>query len=108
MSVVEYRKRARVVAEKVAESGPVSTANGAGYALEGDYLVYAITGVIVVNGAEFEREYEEIQGDNDFHPAGKTVEVVLNFLREYPDEIDRVKEEEKSGAERKGILEYEK
>lgn len=107
--VHEYRLRNFIRAEKLETNQRVMTTNGAVNAKAGDYLVYGVN-VCVVNGAEFENEYslveESVSESRKFSPVGKTVEDVLKFLREYPDEVDRVKEIEKAGASRKSILEY--
>jgi hypothetical protein len=102
----EYRVKGYVLAEKIAESGNVNTPTGVRYAEAGDYLVYDASGSHIEPGAEFEDLYEEVKGDSEFHPAGKTVEDVIAFLKENPDQVNRVKEEEAKGAKRKGIAEY--
>jgi len=107
MGTKEYRSKKRVIAEKVEESGQVMTSNGPGFAFAGDYLVHEVTGTRVVAGEDFDAEYDEIQGDAEFHPAGKTVDAVLEFLAANPDQVDRVKQEERDGASRKGILNYD-
>jgi hypothetical protein len=74
----------------------------------GDYLVYLNGGgCVVVQGDVFDDIYAEVKGDSEFHPAGNTVEQVLEFLAENPDQADRVKQEERDGGNRKGILSYE-
>lgn len=104
----EYRVKATVQAEKVSETARVMTDTGVQEATEGDYLVYLNGGgCVVVQGDVFEDTYAEVKGDSEFHPAGKTVDAVVEFLRENPDQADRVKQEERDGGNRKGILEYE-
>jgi hypothetical protein len=38
-----------------------------------------------------------------FHPDGKTVAEILDYLREHPAEVERVQSEERAGANRKTI-----
>lgn len=108
----EYRARGTVHAEKVAESGNVVTNNGVVFAPEGSYLVYAKDGgFTVVDGDVFEKEYAEVKSekksDKDFVPQGNTVDQVVEYFRDNPDDVERVKQLERDGASRKGILEYE-
>lgn len=104
----EYRVKATVHAERVEENSRVMTHAGAQDVNAGDYLVYLNGGgTIVVQGDVFDDTYAEIQGDSEFHPAGNTVEQVLEFLADNPDQVDRVKQEERDGGNRKGILSYE-
>lgn len=103
----EYRVKATVRAEKIEETSRVMTDTGVSEANAGDYLVYLNGGgCIVVQGSEFDDKYAEVKGDNEFHPAGNTVDAVVEFLKNNPDQIDRVKQEERDGGNRKGILEY--
>lgn len=108
MGTKEYRSKARVTAEKLTETGQVMTSNGPGFAFAGDYLVHGAMGTRIIPGEDFEHGWDEVKGDNEFHPAGKTVEIVTAFLDEHPDEVDRIKQEERDGASRKGILDYAK
>lgn len=110
--VLEYRHRDYVKAERLENDGNVYLSGGKSFGKAGDYLVYEANGTRLVKGAEFEREFvvveESISESRKFSPLGKTVDEVLEFLREFPDEIDRVKQEERDGGSRKGILDYEK
>lgn len=110
--VQEYRHREFVRAEKLEGNGTTFTGNGVVEYHEGDYLVYGEKGTVLVKGSVFEREFvlleESVREARQFTPAGKTVEAVLEFLKENPDEVSRVKELEASGGKRRGILEYEK
>lgn len=108
MAIKEYRRIGTVQAEQVEESGQVSLSNGPGWANKGDYLVYENGTVSVVSADNFESRFEEVKGDSEFHPAGKTVEAVVEYMKEFPDQIRRIQDEESKGAERKGIMEYEK
>lgn len=103
----EYRPRGTIRAERIETNKRVGTRNGLVTALAGDYLVYHAAGVSVVNGKVFENEYVEVQGDFNFHAKGNTVEQVVEFLKNNPDQVDRVIREEKAGANRRGIVEYE-
>ena len=104
----EYRVKATVHAERVEENSRVMTNAGVQEVNAGDYLVYLNGGgTVVVQGDVFDDTYAEIKGDSEFHPAGNTVETVLEFLKNNPDQIDRVKQEERDGGNRKGILSYE-
>ena len=101
-----YRRSGTVKAEQVSVTGPVSTGNGLGFANEGDYLVYGDQGTYVVTCGDFEDNWTEVKGDPEYSPAGKTVDQVIDFMRENPDQVDRIKSEEKSGGQRKGILNF--
>jgi len=102
----EYRVKRNVFAEKVEESGRVNTPTGLQWAEAGDYLVHDDNGSHLEPGVEFEDVYVEIQGDSEFHPAGNTVERVVEFLKENPDQAERIQAEELNGAKRKGIADY--
>lgn len=110
--VLEYKHREYVKAEKLDKDGNVYLAGGKSPAKTGDYLVYEEKGTRLVKGEDFERDFvlveESVSEARKFSPIGKTVDVVLEFLHEHPDEVDRVKQEERDGGSRKGILEYEK
>lgn len=103
-----YRVKGTISAERVEEASRVMTTSSVAWANEGDYLVHD-NGTVLVSKDEFERIYEEVsdEGDKEFHPAGKTVPQVLEFLDENPDQVERVKQDERDGGNRKGILEYE-
>ena len=104
----EYRVKATVRAERVEENSRVMTDTGVKDVAAGDYLVYLSGGgAIVVQGEDFENTYAEVKGDSEYHPAGNTVEAVVEFMRENPDQVERIKQEERDGGTRKGILEYE-
>lgn len=109
--IVEYMSTRRVLAEKLDEGEYVNATSGRIWGNAGDYVTYTADGAYVVPGDEFEREYKPIPEDvseaRKFIPAGKTVEQVVEFLKENPDEIERVKQLERDGGSRKGILEYE-
>jgi hypothetical protein len=106
----EYRKREYVKALKLTESDYVFTTNGKEFGREGDYLMQTEDGTYLVSGEWFDEQYEpvpeEVTEARKFVPAGKTVEQVIEFLRENPEEIERVKQLERDGGSRKGILEY--
>lgn len=105
--VKEYRVKGIVKAEKVEKACTLVTENGPGWANEGDYLVYQDDGgVLVVDADTFESVYTVNTGDSEFHPAGNTVEEVISFLKANPDQVDRVKAEEATGANRKGIADF--
>jgi hypothetical protein len=106
--VKEYRVKATVQAERVEENSRVMTNAGVQEVNSGDYMVYLNGGgTIIVQGDVFDEMYAEVKGDSEFHPAGNTVEQVLEFLADNPDQLDRVKQEERDGGNRKGILSYE-
>jgi hypothetical protein len=107
----EYRHRQTVSARRLEEDETVFTKNGAEYGREGQYLVHVPNdGVYLVGGEYFEEHYElipeSVSEARKFTPEGKTVEQVLEFMREHPEEIDRVKKLEAKGVGRKGIMEY--
>lgn len=105
--VRDYKLREYVRAERVNETGWVNTRNGREFARHGSYLVYGNNGVRLVRGEAFEREYVEVDiAVAEFNPAGKSVGEVVDFMRLNPDEIERVKDAERKGGNRKGILEY--
>jgi hypothetical protein len=108
----EYRTKRTIRAERILIGGRMFTTNGASYVVAGDYLVYRDGLTSVIPKAVFESEYELIDGSEieklAFNPVGKTVDVVIKFLRENPDQISRVKGIEEKGTARKGIMEYEK
>jgi hypothetical protein len=109
--IKEYRSRDYVRAERIETSETVFLTSGVMFGHEGDYLVHREDGVYYADGAAFEALYEpvpeEVSEARKFTPDGKTVEEVVRFFAEYPDEIDRVKELEAKGGSRKGIMEYE-
>lgn len=102
----EYRPRENVFAKQLEKDCRIVADNRPRNAKAGDYVVYAKDGAHLVDGKEFERLYREVEGDSEFHPAGNTVETVVEFLKANPDQVDRVKAEEKKGANRKGIVEF--
>lgn len=110
MSVQEYRLKNHVIAERIPEGGEVFTVRGKEFANEGDYLVHSL-GATLIPGSVFDAQYEVVPDSivqaRKFNPDGKTVDEVLNFFRENPDEIERVKELERGGGNRKGITDYE-
>lgn len=106
----DYKLRTHVRAEKLEKDKSVGTANGVQTGYAGDYLVHVPGyGTKLVKGNAFEAEYVPV-GDEEkvvaeFTPKGKTVDVVLEFLSANPGERERVLQEERDGASRKGILE---
>ena len=90
----------------------VGTRDGVRGARAGDYVVYGNDGTRIVKGSEFDAEYVLVETEESearkFTPAGKSVEDVVEFLKENPDEVERVKQLERDGGSRKGILNYEK
>lgn len=103
----EYRNKDTTKAMRLEESGTVGTYHGPVYAKEGDYLVRGEYGVYLVPGGVFDEIYVELEGDNDWSPAGKTVEQVKEFLNENPDQVDRVRKLEFKGGNRKSVMEYQ-
>lgn len=104
--VKEYRARDNIRAKRIDKDCRVVADNRPRNVKAGDYLVYDAKGAHLVDGKEFEKLYREVEGDSEFHPAGNTVENVVEFLKANPDQVDRVKAEEKKGANRKGIVEF--
>jgi hypothetical protein len=111
MGIQEYRLREYVQAERIEHSGTVFTSHGPVFGKEGDYLLHRSGRVVYVVADAFEDKYEPVPEDvseaRKFVPGGKTVDQVLEFLKENPDEVERVKKLEREGGSRKGILEYE-
>lgn len=106
--ILEYQSRRRLMAEKLESAERVNSSSGPRWANAGDYVVYTGEGAFIVPGHEFEAEYEVIPTEvSKFSPEGKTVPEVLEFLKNNPGEVDRVKEIEAKNGERKGILDYE-
>lgn len=108
----EFRARETVKAIRLTEDGYVFTKNGKEFGRVGDYLQDVPNdGVFLVSGEWFDENYEPIPEAvteaRKFSPTGKTIPEVLEFLKENPDEIERVKQLERDGGSRKGILEYE-
>lgn len=58
------------------------------------------------SGSETTTVNDQSNGDALFHPGGNTVDVVTQFMKDNPGEVDRIKEEEKKGASRTGILSW--
>lgn len=109
MTIKDYRVSATIKAERVEKGGNVVTHLGPMYAGEGDYLVYQPDGSVTIWDKErFETHYSEVKGNDEFHPAGKTVDTVVEYMRENPDQVDRIIQEERDGSSRKGIVEYAK
>lgn len=108
MTLIEFRPKGTIWAEKVEEDSRIVTVLGPLDVSAGDYLIHTHEGVKVVNGKVFENEYVAVESKPEFHPSGKTVEEVVAYLDENPDEIDRVIQEERDGASRKGIVSYAK
>lgn len=107
MTLIEFRPKGTIWAEKIEESARVVTILGPLDVTAGDYLIYTHEGVRVVNGVVFENEYEAVPEKEVFHPSGNTVDVVVEYMNENPDEVARIIQEERDGASRKGITEYE-
>lgn len=108
--VQEYRWSEILRAEIVEEDSRVNTLAGVEWAKAGDYLVHIDGGVKIATAEYWERMTEPVTEKESearkFSPAGKSVETVVEFMKENPDEVDRVKAEEKSGGNRKGITEF--
>jgi hypothetical protein len=127
MGVELYRHKVLVRAEKVEESGSVSTGTGPVHANAGDYLVYAESGIThLVSGPEFESGYERVGDENDaeefaaekeeekesekntiddYDPSAHTIPDVLKYLETAnQEERERVFDAEADGEKRKGIL----
>lgn len=109
--ILEYQSKRRIMAEKLESAERVNSSNGPRWANAGDYVIYSGQGAFIIPGAEFEAEYEVIPESvseaRRYTPDGKTVPEVLEFFRDNPSEIDRVKGLEAKSGNRKGILEYE-
>lgn len=108
----QYRSRHAVTALKLEESEYVFTTRGKEFGNVGDYLLKSTEGyVTLVDQESFDNMYEPVPNEvteaRKFSPTGKTIPEVLEFLKGNPDEIDRVKQLERDGGSRKGILEYE-
>lgn len=108
----EYQAREFVKALKLTEDDNVFTTNGKEFGRKGDYLMQVPDdGTYLVAGEWFDEKYEpvaeKLSEARQFTPAGKTVEEVVSFLKEFPEETERVKQLERDGGSRKGILEYE-
>lgn len=111
MTLSEYRPRGIVFAEKVDNDSRIVTVLGPIDVSAGDYLIHTHEGVRVVNGKLFENEYEKVSDNSEpeeFHPAGKSVDVVTEYMRNNPNEVDRIIQEERDGASRKRITEFSK
>lgn len=108
MTLVEYRPKSTVWAEKVDEDSRIVTVLGPLDVSAGDYLIHTHEGVKVVNGKVFENEYVAVESKPEFHPAGHSVDEVVSYLNDNSDEVDRIVQEERDGASRKGILNYAK
>ena len=108
MTLIEFRPKGTIWAEKVAEDSRIVTVLGPLDVNKGDYLIHTHEGVRVVNGVVFENEYVAVESKPEFHPSGKTVEEVVSYLDENPSEVGRVIQEERDGASRKGIVNYAK
>lgn len=107
MTLIEYRPKGTIWAEKIEETARIVTVLGPLDVTAGDYLIHTHEGVRVVNSVVFENEYEAVPEKEVFHPAGSNVDEVVEYMRENPDEVARIIQEERDGASRKGITEYE-
>lgn len=109
--ILEYQSKRRLLAEKLESAERVNSSSGPRWANSGDYVIYTGEGAYIIPGAEFEAEYELIPASvseaRKYTPDGKTVPEVLEFFRDNPSEVERVKELEAKSGNRKGILEYE-
>lgn len=103
----EYRSRETIKARRVEKPERLSTILGVMTARVGDYVARVEGGIQILSAEYFESHYAEVKGDSEFVPAGKTVEQVIEFLKANPEQVDRVKELESRGANRKGIAEYD-
>lgn len=109
--VKRYRSRVEIQAERIEEAGNVATSIGVMSANVGDYLVYKTPGgTMLVDGESFQDQFEEMaseHSDGEFTPIGKTVEQVIAYMAENPDDVTRVKMiEDDSPNPRKGIMGY--
>jgi hypothetical protein len=103
--VKEYRVKRTIKARRL-NAGVTGTSNGPVTVCDGDYEVYIDNRTFVMSKDVFEDTYEENEGDNEYSPEGHTVEQVIEFMKENPDQINRVKQIEKQHGERKTIMEY--
>lgn len=106
-----YRNREVVTAYQIAEPGEaVNTRNGIQWAPSGSWAVYGTLGVEIVNDETFVGRYAEWEIPEEvaeFSPIGKTVETVLEWLDEHPDDVERVLAIEGGTTNpRKGIMSY--
>ena len=108
--VKEYRYSEILRAELVETDARINTINGVEWVKAGDYLVHVENGVQIVSAEYWERVTVPVtQEESDarrYSPRGKQVDDVVKFLKENPDEVERVKAEEAEGGKRKGILEF--
>lgn len=109
--VRQYRNVLTIGAEKVEESGMFSTYDGVRFIPEGDYIVHVPGfGTKHVEAHEFDATYELVPDEEilaqQFTPQGKTVDYVVAFMRDNPQEVDRIKALESAGGKRKAILNY--
>lgn len=121
-----YRSSVIVYATQLDEDQTIVTDTGPVRGNRGDYLVYSNGSTHIVDEATFTSGYELVDepglsttsnassttvddgsnGDTVFHPAGKTVDVVVGYMKSNPDEVSRIQDEEKKGASRSGITGY--
>lgn len=112
----KYRNREIVSAEKIEENGRTVTRDGVRDVLAGEWLVYGPLGTFVMTDEAFTERFAEWPEQTDvsadipvveFDPAGKTVDVVLEYFKTADaDEIERVKALESIGGNRVTILNY--
>lgn len=108
----DYRSRHAVKALKLTETENVFTTSGKEFAEAGDYLLKSADGLVyLVKEDAFDDMYElvpeAVTAARAFTPDGKTIPEVVEFFKDNPDEIERVKQLERDSGSRKGILEYE-
>jgi hypothetical protein len=102
-----YRSTEIIRAYRVeGESVRIPTVLGVMEARDGDYVALVEGGEQILSPDWFEANYSELRGDNEFHPDGKTVEQVVEFMKLNPDQVPRIIAEENAGAGRKGITGY--
>jgi len=106
MTIKKYRCKSVIQAEEIQQSGTISTSNGPQYAHKGDFLVYGLVSTYIVSRELFLQENEEVPESEEFNPAGKSATDVIQFMRENPDQVSRVKALENEGGKRKTILEF--
>lgn len=106
-----YRNREVVTAYQIAEPGEaVHTRNGVQWAPSGSWAVFGPLGVEIVNDETFVARYAEWENQAEaveFSPIGKTVETVVEWMEDHPEDVARVQEIEAGTPNpRKGIMSY--
>jgi hypothetical protein len=103
----QYRDKNTVYAICLVNGGAIGLSSGLGFAGVGDYVIHENGTTRLIEKEDFESRYVELEGDSEYSPVGKLVDDVVVFMKENPDQVDRIKELELAGAERKGIMNYE-